>query len=120
MPRRRALAWLASLAAALIGACGGKQTPQALLEQAEARLAANDPAGAEQLLREALTEAPDDPNLRIVLARVEAGDETRHSSIHLERQTRIARVRRRKGSGAERGADDGGDDRSADRAHSTI
>lgn len=71
MLRRRALACVASLAAALIGACGGKQTPQALREQAEARLAANDPAGAEQLLREALTDAPDDPRLRIVLARAE-------------------------------------------------
>jgi hypothetical protein len=49
--RRRALACLALLAAALIGACSGKQTPQALREQAEARLAANDPAGAEHSFR---------------------------------------------------------------------
>jgi Flp pilus assembly protein TadD len=69
--RRRALACLALLAAALIGACSGKQTPQALREQAEARLAANDPASAEQLLREALADAPDDPRLRLVLARAE-------------------------------------------------
>jgi tetratricopeptide repeat protein len=71
LPRRRALACLASLAAALIVACSGKQTPEALLQQAEARLAANDPAGAERLLREALTDAPNDPRLRIVLARAE-------------------------------------------------
>jgi hypothetical protein len=69
--RRRAFACTAWLAAALIGACSGKQTPQALREQAAARLAADDPAGAEQLLREALTDAPDDPRLRILLARAE-------------------------------------------------
>jgi tetratricopeptide (TPR) repeat protein len=71
LQRRRALARSAALAALLIGACTGKDTPQNLLQQAEARLAANDPAGAEQLLREALADAPNDPNLRIVLARAE-------------------------------------------------
>lgn len=71
MQRRRSFACWASLAALAIGACSEKHTPQSLLAQAEARLAANDPAGAEQLLREALTDAPDDPHLRIVLARAE-------------------------------------------------
>lgn len=71
MQRRRALACSAALAAALIGACSGKDTPQNLLAQAEAKLAANDPAGAEQLLREALDDSPNDPRLRIVLARAE-------------------------------------------------
>lgn len=71
MPRRRALACWASLAALAIGACSEKHAPQELRQQAEARLAANDPAGAEQLLREALTAAPDDPHLRIALARAE-------------------------------------------------
>jgi hypothetical protein len=68
---RRALACSAALATLLIGACTGKDTPQNLLQQAEARLAANDPAGAEQLLREALADAPNDAHLRIVLARAE-------------------------------------------------
>jgi hypothetical protein len=70
--RRSAFACWASLAAALLlGACAGKDTPQTLLAQAEALLAADDPAGAEQLLREALNQAPDDPHLRVVLARAE-------------------------------------------------
>jgi hypothetical protein len=71
LQRRRALACSAALVAALIGACTGKETPQNLLRQAEAKLAANDPAGAEQLLREALADAPNDAHLRIVLARAE-------------------------------------------------
>jgi Tfp pilus assembly protein PilF len=71
LQRRRALACWASLAALVLGACSERPTPQQLLEQAEARLAANDPSGAEQLLREALSDAPDDPRLRIVLARAE-------------------------------------------------
>jgi hypothetical protein len=71
MERRSALACWALLVALLLGACVEKQTPQSLLEQAESRLAANDPAAAEQLLREALNESPDDPRLRIVLARAE-------------------------------------------------
>jgi hypothetical protein len=68
---RRALACWASLAALLLGGCAEKHTPDNLLAQAEARLAANDPAAAEQLLREALSDAPGDPRLRIVLARSE-------------------------------------------------
>jgi Flp pilus assembly protein TadD len=71
LQRRRALACSAALVAALIGGCTGKDTPQNLLQQAEAKLAANDPAGAEQLLREALADAPNDAHLRIVLARAE-------------------------------------------------
>ncbi|HEY7640914.1 MAG TPA: tetratricopeptide repeat protein [Steroidobacteraceae bacterium] len=70
MPRRRALAW-AALAAVLTGACTAKHDPEDYLQQAQARLAANDPAGAEQLLREALADSPDDPRLRILLARAE-------------------------------------------------
>jgi hypothetical protein len=60
-----------SLAGLLLGACTEHQSPQQLLAQAEARLAANDPAAARDILREALTAAPDDPSLRIVLARAE-------------------------------------------------
>jgi hypothetical protein len=60
LQRRRALACSAVLVAALIGACPGKDTPQHLRAQAKAKLAANDPAGAEQLLRDALADAPND------------------------------------------------------------
>ena len=71
--RRRSLLYWAPLAslALLIGACGQKHTPQELLQQAEARLAANDPAGAQSLLLEALTQAPNDARLRIALARAD-------------------------------------------------
>lgn len=71
--RRRSLLCLAPLAglALLIGACGPKHTPQELLQQAEARLAANDPAGAQSLLLEALNQAPNDARLRIALARAD-------------------------------------------------
>ena len=71
--RRRSLLCWAPLAglALLIGACGQKHTPQELLQQAEARLAANDPAGAQSLVLEALTQAPKDARLRIALARAE-------------------------------------------------
>ncbi len=66
------LCWapLAGLAL-LIGACGPKHTPQELLQQAEARLAANDPAGAQSLVLEALNQAPNDARSRIALARAE-------------------------------------------------
>jgi hypothetical protein len=55
----------------MLVACGEKHSPQELIAQAEARLAANDPAGAERLLREALSDAPNDAHLHIVLARAE-------------------------------------------------
>lgn len=67
---RQALACWASLALAL-GACSAKRSPPELLAQAETRLAANDPAGAERLLREALSDAPNDPRIHIALARAE-------------------------------------------------
>ncbi len=54
-----------------LGACAEKQSAQELLAQAEASLAANDAAGAERLLREALAQAPNDARLHIVLARAE-------------------------------------------------
>lgn len=71
--RRRWLPCWASLAglALLIGACGQKHSPQELLQQAEARLAANDPAGAQSLVLEALNQTPNDARLRIALARAE-------------------------------------------------
>ena len=71
--RRRSLACWAPLAglALLLGACGEKHTPQELLQQAEARLAAGDPAGAQRLLLEALDQAPNDARLRIALARAD-------------------------------------------------
>jgi tetratricopeptide (TPR) repeat protein len=71
--RRRSLLCWARLAglALLIGACGQKHPPQELLQQAEARLAANDPAGAQSLVLEALTDAPNDARLRIALARAD-------------------------------------------------
>lgn len=71
--RRRSLLCWAPLAglALLIGACGAKHTPQELLQQAEARLAANDPAGAQSLILEALNQAPYDARLRIALAHAE-------------------------------------------------
>jgi hypothetical protein len=68
---RQALACWASLAALALGACGEKHSPQELLAQAETRLAANDAAGAERLVREALTDTPNDARLHIVLARAE-------------------------------------------------
>ena len=55
----------------LLAACGQKQTPQELLQRAEARLAANDAAGAQSLLIEALTRTPNDARLHIVLARAD-------------------------------------------------
>ncbi len=71
-PRRSLLCWAPLVGLALlIGACGQEHTPQELLEQAEARLAAKDPAGAQSLVTEALTQAPNDARLRIVLARAE-------------------------------------------------
>jgi hypothetical protein len=71
--QRRSFAYWAPLAglALLLSACGQKHTPQELLQQAEARLAANDPAGAQGLVLEALTQVPNDPQLRIALARAE-------------------------------------------------
>lgn len=54
-----------------LGACAEKQSPQELLAQAQASLAANDAAGAERLLREALTQTPNDARLHLVLARAE-------------------------------------------------
>ena len=72
MQRRRALACLAALAALLIGACTGKDTPQNLL--AAGRSASSQPTippARSSLLREALADAPNDPHLRIVLARAE-------------------------------------------------
>jgi hypothetical protein len=57
--------------ALVLAGCGEKHTPQQLLEQAEARLAANDAAGAQGLIRNALAEAPNDPRLRIALARAD-------------------------------------------------
>ncbi|HET9446623.1 MAG TPA: tetratricopeptide repeat protein, partial [Steroidobacteraceae bacterium] len=73
MPRRRSLLRWAPLAglAILIGACGPKHTAEELLQQAEARLAANDPAGAQSLALEALAQSPHDARLRIALARAE-------------------------------------------------
>jgi hypothetical protein len=71
--RRRSLTCWAPLVglALLLGACGEKHTTEQLLQQAEARLAAGDVAGAETLLREALNEAPNDVRLRIALARAD-------------------------------------------------
>ena len=68
---RQALAGWAALAVFTLSACGEKLTPQELIAQAETRLAANDPVGAERLLREALSDAPNDAHLHIVLARAE-------------------------------------------------
>jgi cytochrome c-type biogenesis protein CcmH/NrfG len=70
--RRSLLCWAPLIGLALlIGACGQEHTPQELLQQAEGRLAANDPAGAQSLVTEALTQAPNDARLRLVLARAE-------------------------------------------------
>jgi hypothetical protein len=71
--RRRWLTCCAPLAglALLLSACSEKSSPQELLQQAEARLAAGDAAGAQGLLREALNESPSDPRLRIALARAD-------------------------------------------------
>ena len=55
----------------LLGGCGQKQTAAELLPQAEARLAANDAAGAQSLLLEALARTPNDPRLHIALARAD-------------------------------------------------
>lgn len=70
---RRSLSCWASLAALTLlrSACAEKQSPQQLLEQAEARLAANDAAGAQRLLGDALTQAPSDARLHIALARAD-------------------------------------------------
>jgi hypothetical protein len=68
---KQALAGWAALAVLALAACGEKRSPQELIAQAETRLAANDPNGAERLLREALTDAPNDVHLHIVLARAE-------------------------------------------------
>lgn len=70
---RRSLSCWASLAALTLlrSACAEKQSPQQLLEQAEARLAANDAAGAQRLLGDALTQAPNDARLHIALARAD-------------------------------------------------
>jgi tetratricopeptide (TPR) repeat protein len=71
--RRRFLACWAALAglALLLSACGEKPSPQELLQQADARLAAGDAAGAQGLLREALNQTPSDVRLRIALARAD-------------------------------------------------
>jgi hypothetical protein len=70
---RRSLTCWASLAALalLLSACAEKHSPQELLEQAEARLAANDVAGAQRLLGEARAAAPNDARLHIALARAD-------------------------------------------------
>lgn len=71
--RRRSFARWVPLAglALVLGACGSKHTPQELLQQAEARLAAGDPESAKRLLREALTATPNDARLHIGLARAD-------------------------------------------------
>jgi tetratricopeptide (TPR) repeat protein len=71
MTRRCALACLASLVVLVLGACDKQRSPEVALHEAEARLQADDPAGAERLLREALADAPRDARLRIALARAE-------------------------------------------------
>jgi hypothetical protein len=48
-----------------------KADPERALREAEARLQANDPAGAERILAEVIPEAPEDPRLRVVQARAE-------------------------------------------------
>lgn len=70
---RRSLTGWASLAALalLLCACAEKHSPEELLEQAEARLAANDAAGAQRLLGEALAQSPNDVRLHIALARTD-------------------------------------------------
>lgn len=52
-------------------ACGAPRDPELALREAEGRLQADDPAGAERILREMLSEAPQDARLRIALARAE-------------------------------------------------
>ena len=64
-----ALAFLTSVL--VLSACAEQRTPEHALREAEARLQAHDPTGAERLLREALARAPTDPRLRIALARAE-------------------------------------------------
>jgi hypothetical protein len=71
--RRRSLTRWAPLAglALLLAACGEKHTAQELQQQADARLAAGDVAGAQRLLLEASDLAPNDAHLRIALARAD-------------------------------------------------
>lgn len=52
-------------------ACGVQRDPELALLDAEARLQANEPAAAERILRDVLSDAPQDPRLRIALARAE-------------------------------------------------
>jgi tetratricopeptide (TPR) repeat protein len=54
----------------LVG-CSARHDPEFALREAESRLQANDPAEAERILREALPDAPQDPRLRIGLAKAE-------------------------------------------------
>jgi hypothetical protein len=70
---RRTLAGLIGIALLCLTACGSHQNanPDRALREAEARLQANDPAGAEQILTEAIPAAPEDTRLRIRQARAE-------------------------------------------------
>src|SRR5688500_18401900 len=59
------------LAALTLVGCAEPRTPETVLLEVEARLAAADPAAAQQLLREALADSPGDARLRIALARAD-------------------------------------------------
>jgi hypothetical protein len=58
---------------ALLGlvSCGSHRDPELALREAQVRLQANDPAGAERILRNVIPEASQDPRLRVALARAE-------------------------------------------------
>lgn len=51
--------------------CDAKRDPESALREAEAQFQADNPDEAERILREVLPDAPEDPRLRIALARAE-------------------------------------------------
>jgi hypothetical protein len=61
------------MAAVLLGsaACSEQRDPDVALREAEARLQANDAAGAERILRDIVPQAPQNARLRVTLARAE-------------------------------------------------
>jgi hypothetical protein len=54
-----------------VAACGTRHDPELALREAEAHLQAGDPASAERVLNDVLSESPRDARLRIALARAE-------------------------------------------------
>jgi hypothetical protein len=68
---RRISAALIGVAVLGLAGCSSPRDPELALREAEARLQANDPAGADRILREAIPSAPQDPRLRMVQARAE-------------------------------------------------